>query len=314
MKLWLIIAALALLFARLSHGADGPAPPAAADGQAIALFAGGAVELAYDDRLTVSELPRGRQLLLVISRHAPPQTPAELTDGLWIGVEVGRPTEQGRAASAGRALAGAIRRDLRRVELTALTPATLDGWTGVRQGFRVRSRTPLFSPPGAATDPSRGDLVGWREWIVTDWGRVEVHVITPIQLALERQREAEAMLACVRLRPPQLALGDVTPAYQAAAPVIGSWKSKRAVLTLTGAGEVSLRYDRQKNYELGKEGVVDYEQPVRGLRGRYAADADLLRIRWADGSLLNMRWRTAGDDLLITDHHGRTRRLSRVYR
>ena len=274
-------------------------------------FAGGAVKLVYDaEVLTASELPRGRQVLLVLSRHEPPQTVANLTDGLWIAYHALPPAEADLLA----VLQNGLKRDLRRARLTAYKPISLASERGVRQSFALPRSAPLFTPPGKKADTSGQATQGWRQLLRTDHGLIEIHFAAPAGKFVEREEQLSNLLATLQLATPRASAEEVAPELLDAEPIVGRWKSRQGLLELTGDGTVRLTYDREKNYRLDKRGLVDYEKPVRRLQGSYQAEGDLLRIRWADGSLLNIRWRTAGQELLITDHHGRTRRLARLYR
>ncbi|MEM8866119.1 MAG: hypothetical protein AAGF31_11300 [Planctomycetota bacterium] len=288
-----------------------PSLPVAA-GQTLASIAGGAVELAYDSDLVASELPRGRQILLVLSRHSPPQSVAELSDGVWIGLSgVQRPNSPALA----KLLVTGLSRDLPKAELEGRAVETaLAGFPGMRQQFAVPGRKPLFAPPGDSAEPAIGDLQGWRQLVETDWCTVEIHFVAPEAEYDLREQQVELMLAGMQLSRPRQPVVEVEPDLLDAEPIVGRWKSARGLLELFGDGKITLAFDREKNYELSKRGIVDYESPVHTLAGEYSAEGDLLRIRWADGSLLNMRWRLAGGELLITDHHGRTKRLQRLYR
>jgi len=309
-----ICVSLALALASFAQADLFDAPPIG-PGQTQAEFAGGAVKLVYDHtQHSASELPRGLQVLLVLSRHDPPESPAELTDGLWIGRRQS-PTAASTAADDLLAMVQReLQRDLRRARLTAYEQADLLGNRGVRQGFKLPSQKRLFAAPGEASSAADGAVQGWRQLLRTDAGLIEIHFAAPANQFAERQQELATLLATLQFAAPQSSQIEVAPELLAAEPIVGRWKSPRALLELTGEGEIKLTYDRKKSYRLDKQGLVDYEKPVQRLSGKYEAQDDLIRIRWADGSLLNIRWRTAGDELLITDHHGRTRRLARLHR
>ncbi|MEM6330371.1 MAG: hypothetical protein AAF790_08990 [Planctomycetota bacterium] len=272
--------------------------------------AGGAVRLTLPVAWRVSELPHGRSVLLMVSRQAPPRKVEDLSDGLWIRFEAG-----GRPASV---LADGLRRDLhaahRSIRLGEPRAAELAGYQSVRLGFEIDAKGPLFAGPGQGDRPAIPPQQGWRQVTRAPWGVVTVHFVAPAAAFAERQREVERVLATLELAPPRLPSQAPQRHVAAAARIIGSCKSTTARMDITGAGGVTLAYDRRRNFELSKLGLVDYRSPITELRGQFEADADLLRIRWADGSLLNIRWRLEGGDLLITDHHGRSRRLTRLYR
>lgn len=282
----------------------------------LASFAAGAVTFEYGGKWTASELPRGRQILLVLSRHNVPQSLDdksldELTDGIWFAYNPKSHTDGAVEAD----LAQSIRRDLRRASLGRVEAISLAGVDGWRQGFMLPRRTPLFDAPSAGESEATGQAIqGWRVLLPLETGRIEVHFAAPALKFVERSAELDKLLASAKLGPPQMDAKEVSPALLDAEHIIGAWKSSRGLLELSPQGDVTLSYDREKNYRLDRRGMIDYEKPIKKLTGTYEPQGDLLRIRWKDGSLLNIRWRLAGSELLITDHHGRTERLARVFR
>ncbi|MEM6797986.1 MAG: hypothetical protein AAF589_00600 [Planctomycetota bacterium] len=281
-----------------------------ATGQTAVSFCGGAVKFVYDDGWQVSELPRDRQILLVLSRHEPPQKLDELTDGLWIAFSPAVSSDPPLAESVRRG----IERDFRRVAVGQSTEALLAGYPGLRTDFELPRRGALFNAPGESKRDELPARRGWRHLAQTPWGRVELQLIAPARELAARERQISGLLALLELSAPQQTVEPVEPAWLAAEQIVGCWKSPAAIMEIGGDGKFVLTYDRKKNYELDKLGMIDFKSPVKKLQGRYAAEQDILRIRWADGSLLNLRWRLAENELLITDHHGRTRRLARLYR
>lgn len=303
---------LALTFAcQVAVGGDlSPLPIPLADDQSQISFAAGAVEFVCGPEYRASELPRGRQILLVLSRHAPPQTPAELVDGFWIAFHP-RSKKVGRSQSA---LAASLQKDYRRIEMGQRSAVRLAGCNGVRQEFTLPRLGALFGAPGDKKWAPQQALRGWRQMLAAEEAAVEIHFVAPQAVYQNRLRDLERTLASLRLGSPRLEQPAVGPELVDAQSIIGVWKSSRALIEISGDGALTLTYDRKQSYELDKLGLVDFEKPVKKLAGEYRADGDLLRVRWADGSLLNMRWRLADGELFITDHQGRTRRLSRIFR
>ena len=304
---------LALLVGLAPAGAAIPSPPPFTEDGTWVSFAGGAIQFLSPSQLVASELPRGRQVLLVLSRQAPPQQPRLLRDGLWLAVSPGnsRGTSPNSQVSM---LSKGLERDYHEVTLGKTKLIDCQGLPATRVHFTIPSHRPLFAAPGKQAVPQLPASKGWRQTVCTDWGTVEIHFVSPLEDADAREKEIESLLASLKLRTPQDVHQDVAPHLLDAESIIGSWKSPKALLELHGQGQVELRYDRANNYELGREGLVDYQKPVRKLSGQFTASGDLLHIRWSDSSLLNIRWRLAEDELLITDHQGRTRRLTRLYR
>lgn len=276
-------------------------------GWAEATYAGGIVRLAFPPELHASELPHRRRLLLLLSpAEPPPQSPEALASGYWLSLTTARrPPQPDPAATLGRLRSEAKPGELSRV--------TVDGRPGACIEFFETSKARLFAPPGES-ETAAGGRVGWLIEIETPWGRVELGAVGPADDPARLWADFRRLLATVRFGDPSVAPTNPRPEALAAERILGAWKSPRGVMELAANGGVRLRFDREKVFVLGREGSVDYHEPTRELTGRFAAEGDLVRIRWADGSLLNFRWRTAGSELLITDHHGRTRRLARLYR
>lgn len=289
--------------------------PGGGSDQVVASFAAGAVGFEYQPEWIASELPRRRQILLVLSRDEAPQSVGELNDGVWFAYHPKSRLDGAIDAD----LAQSIRRELRRAELSVPQPVTVAECEGVRQEFSLPRQSQLFSSPTLDGEtpnetPAGQARRGWRMLLATETGRVEIHFVAPTLKFAERSGEIQSLLATLKLSAPQMETPELAPEFLPAEPVIGCWKSARGVLQLSARGKVTLSYDRNKNYRLDQKGIVDYEKPVKQLTGTFEPFGDVLRISWKDGSLLNMRWRLAGSDMLITDHHGRTERLSRVYR
>ncbi|MEN1681823.1 MAG: hypothetical protein AAGJ46_19760 [Planctomycetota bacterium] len=276
-------------------------------GWAEATYAGGVVELAFPPELNASELPHRRRVLLVLSAAAePPQSPAELASGYWLSLTTARRSPQPDPAAT-------LARLRPNAKLGERSRVSVDGQPAACIAFNEAGEAKLFAAPGEAL-PSSGERLGWLIETDTPWGRVELGVVGRAGDRATLWADFQRLLATVQFGDPETAPADPRPETLAAEPILGAWKSARGTMELAADGGVRIRFDSDKAFVLGRHGSVDYRKPTRELAGEFAAEGDLVRIRWADGSLLNFRWRVAGSELLITDHHGRTRRLARLYR
>ena len=58
---------------------------------------------------------------------------------------------------------------------------------------------------------------------------------------------------------------------------------------------------------------LDSNRDAKLLTGSFEARGDVIFVRWDDGSRLNLRWRSDGNDLFLTDHEGQISHLKRVF-
>lgn len=287
-------------------------------GERLVRFARGAVQLQPGEAWRVAELPYQRSLALVLTTEPLPDSLPKLREGMWLTympLEFDKP-QAGRSKTAANELHGRIKSLYPNAKLEAPSTGIIADSPALIQTFQLPAERRLFAAPKAIgsenhSEPSTSRR-GWHAFIAAESGQIELHVIATDNLTAEAP--IAKLLATLKLGEPEPFAQEVPPALRSAERAIGSWKSPRALLEIAADGTICLTSDRKKAYELDRKGLVDYEKPQQVLEGEFTAEDDLLRIRWQDGSLLNIRWRLQANELLLTDHHGRVRRLTRLVR
>mgnify|MGYP006969391378 CR=1 FL=1 len=254
-------------------------------------FASGAIVLPLPANWHVAEFDGFRHVRLYL-------TPSELSEnenfraGLWISYHVlssppGTSTQLQnilRQRSPAALPYGA--------KLAAARVSQLDGRLVVEQPFQT------------ASNP----VVSGSHWLIAaDWGVVEVHTRYSDN---HTAKQLTALLDGLHIGQPIRSPRSPSDVNDTGEPLVGAWKSERARFILRADGSVELHHDRPRLQQIEQVKLI---RPARQLRGSYQTDGDVLRVRWADGSQLNLHYRATGSELLLTDHHGRVSQLHRLF-
>ena len=271
-------------------------PPPGAEFNDIVRFAAEAIEFTVPPQWSVTETNELRHVRLYIT---PGQFTgsADMTDGLWVSYHV-NPQQESAPAALKKALEQRLRSALpegAKVERPSL----------IEVGSHQAAERPFHA---LFRDGDRAvEVRGSHRIIATEWGIVE---LPARHTSAETASHIAQLLERMAIGKPLLFDDPATGATESAMAVFGTWKAERARLMFTPGGEVELEYDQSRPRQLDDTTLL---RPARTLRGTYTADGDLLRITWADGSLLNLRWRYEDGALLLTDHLGRISQLARLY-
>jgi len=277
-------------------------PPA---GSAKVSFAGGAAKFVLPEGWRASELPHGRELRLVLAPGPAPQSFEHFQFGIWMsfGSSGGDDRRSLQEELTGRFPRRVLSLTGQPVELESAQQRTVSGYPALQQEYRLL-------PADNAQTSSRG--VHLR--VQTQAGALDVHLLAPADRYAAGRAVFDRLVDGLEVQEPRMPETAMASELADAAPIVGSWKSLRALLELRADGRVVLQLDSKKHFRLDERGHYDYQEKTKRLGGRFAAAGDIIRITWDDGSRLNIRWRLTGGRLLLTDHHGRVSDLQRIYR
>ncbi len=254
--------------------------------QDVVLHARGALEFEVPQGWQVAEVPRGREIRLIVSPYELPAAGKELRAGAWLAYH--------------------------RVSRDVSPEAAFQHWTNLRisqlpQGTSPRQDSTRQFGSWPATSfryQTTANEYATHLIVRTTWGVLEFHTQGPANL---HQSVSAELLPSIRLKPPK-------PQHSlVASEIVGTWKALQGKLEVSENGRLSLRFDDQGVYPIDQQGTLRFGQRVDVLSGSYVLKDDLLLIRWDDGSLLNWRWRVQHDSLLVTDHLGRVNELRRLW-
>lgn len=274
------------------------------DDRAIVIHAAGALEVSVPLLWHVAEVVSGREIRVVLTPEEMAADQKDPTGGIWFCYhyrpEMNLPDGEFPALLA------------ERLQLTTPEAETTDRpeWILVDDFAAVRQE---FSLPPSAADPeeAKDGVIGWHTLVRTRWGLVEIHATSPLSSIEEHREIWAATISTIRLGPPQLDEAMPEPQIADATPVLGSWKGVGSRIQWTSEGLVEMTFDGRGVYLLEFEGSDPPERTTR-LTGHFEARDDLLFVTWDDESRLNLRWRIAGDHLLLTDHNGEVSALRRL--
>jgi len=302
--------------ARLPGVADVPWHQVTAQDDELVLFAAGAVEAPAPPGWWVWELPQGREVRLAFAPRPPASLEQPPEIGFWVGYHFATQRQTNQARALSQFLAGRMQ-----VVAQEATPVgqsrsfRLGHWLAVEQDFSLPVALPATGqlPDRRDSDASDSRLWGRHIAVRTPWGLFEVQARAPLATAHEAAAELAAWLNRVKFGPPRETTFEAQSATEAAASVFGCWKAYRSRMRLFGDGRIEILSDAPA-LVLPQPDPRPIPPPRRELLvGRYHAEGDLLFVEWQDGSLLNLRWKRDGGELLLTDHDGRTSRLLRIY-
>ena len=276
-----VILALLLALGSVIEAAEPAEQPQ--PGYDLILHAGGIVRLEIPEAWHVSEQPREREVRLAIQ---PRKVPGR--DRMWITVHArdGQPLEMPDLLSM-------IKRRL--VEpaqrVGPPTPCKVNGGSGWKQKF--------MNTAGGR---------GFHTVLQCDAGLCEINAEagTPHGL-VPFTRIADG----IRLAAPLPLPANLSSSVTSAKAALGSWKAFRGRVRLRPDGRITIVPDRKRGRSVGP--TPTGQRPRASLEGTFTARDDLLFVQWADGSLLNLRWRRSGGYLLLTDHEGQISQLRRIY-
>ena len=277
----------------LDSDASGPSGRIGSD-RAVVVHAGGAVVLTTPASWDVREIPYRREIRLAVGPDLP-ASPSWPLDGIWLAHHY-RSSVSGELAELTSFTRTRLQSIMRGRATTLGSPGEVSvaGHAAVRLDFGA-------STPTART---RGSF-----WVfVAPWGHCEVCAMTDDERWSELAEEFERIVSSLQLQPPQINTGLAASEVHDAESILGSWKSYRGLLRLSGDGRVSLLSDRPFSYTAADGST----QMGREIAGHFRARQDLLFIEWTDRSKLNFRWREQQNRLLLTDHNGRTTQLRRI--
>lgn len=263
-----------------------------ADGSDSISFAAGAVQLKAPDGWWVQELPRRREVRLVLS---PEEFGKRIPrDAIWLCYHVVGPSRMTREAELQGMLPGRLRLSTD-ATATASAPTVFQfgPWLAVAQEF-VSSQSQADDVP----------IKGRHVLVRTDWGIFELHASAPVNRFETRTAAWTQVWKSIQLEAPANFSPYETTAVLEASAILGSWKSYRSRMRLRHDGTISIVPDSVNL--LTTAGSPDV------LEGTFESRGDLLFVTWRDGSRLNFRWRSRGSDLFLTDHEGQISQLKRL--
>ncbi|MEQ8790018.1 MAG: hypothetical protein RIC55_27225 [Pirellulaceae bacterium] len=268
------------------------------DDRAIVRFAAGAVELRVPGDWLVVEFPVGREVRMVIAPQPLQNSEAPLRDGMWLTYHP-RPPQASAPVDLNVVLPERLRIATDSLaQPGALDALTINGRPALRQQFAL-----------AETQAAGAGHRGFHVFVDSQWGLCEVHAVAPEALHDSRSAQFERMLDSLLVLQPRPPRQDVSDDLREVAPIVGSWKSLGGRMRIHGDGRIAVLLDKPQ-LASGQGDGKSKRPPV--LVGRFAAEQDVLRVTWKDGSLLNFRWRLHGNDLLLTDHRGQVSQLQRL--
>lgn len=288
---WTGVAVSLMIVAGDNQFALGQAASALAD-RDVVQFAGGAIEIQVPAGWQTHEIPVGRELRIWLTERdiAEGQRPH---DGVWM-------TFHWRG------------RDVDLVQLEKWLDFRIGHLNPKRGRVGQLEHRQLGQFPALVREVDHASRRTWILLAATNTGIFELTATAEFKDFQRQRTAAEAVLGSIKLSTPQIRPANVRPAVQAAAPVVGLWKSLQAKLWLGGDGRIAMEFDRSKNFRLDESGNVDYERQITRLTGQYEAREDILFINWDDGSRVNFRWQVDDGQLLLTDHNGRVSQLDRL--
>ncbi len=280
---------------------------------AVVLHAAGAVEVILPDGWQVWEAARGREIRLVLSPSAPDAAGDLQEDGVWLTYHV-RALRAADERSTYAELDELLARRARlatdnRAMFGRRTALHIGPWPAVKQEFNI-----------VASDNQENGVVaeqtGFHILARTTWGICELHAVTRSAWMGQRAEQFDRIVADLTLRSPTYRQQTLDYEVREAAPIIGTWRSFRSQVKLTGNGRIEISPDKQLTQRIAIQSpevaVKKAEVKYVPLTGRFEARGDVLIVLWDDGSRLNYRWKLADDELLLTDHDGQISQLRRI--
>ena len=314
------------------------------DDRAIVMHAGGAVRLEIPETWSVSELPVGRRIRLLLTPPGGASQQKNAIDGIWLMlnyVRDGQPIKSDEELT--REATDRLARWTRGLADVRSATMVTDG----RQRWALADFALPSQPANRSTDSNelRGGIYLLQN---VDWASLEVFVGWSVesQQALSdvyANEQVSQILKSIQMVRPLAPTGEISETVAAAESILGSWKASRSRMQLSPDGVITIVTDRPFEVEesggreglgeaergeaergeaergeakataFGTDGRDNTEQPLVRLadtiQGRYRAEGDLLYTVWNDGSKLNYRWRRHQEALLLTDSEGRTSKL-----
>ena len=259
-------------------------------------FAAGAVDLQAPEQWWVQELPRGREVRLVLS---PDEVSRRIpADSIWLCYHVLEASELAPEAELRNRLPTRLK-----LSTTAGTAPVepvefrLGPWAAIAQEF---VSTQVSNPATGSSVSIRGRHVLVR----TDWGIFELHAAAPVEQFETRAAAWAQVWDSIQLEAPRQPSLVETAAVPDARAILGSWKSYRSRVRLRPDGTITIVPDSVN--------LLTDSGTREAVEGTFEARGDLLFVTWRDGSLLNLRWRSRGTDLFVTDHEGQISQLKRL--
>lgn len=273
------------------------------DDRDVVVHAAGALTFRLPFDWQLREVPVGREIRLVLSPQPIPADPENLTDGLWIAYRRSTMPSPDPATEIDAAIGDrlSLATSARAIPTSDPQRFLLSDFPAVRMTFTLPADAPATS--------SRGHHLLAR----TPWGIIELHSVATEASAAHILPTTDDLLAQLRLAPPVIEDLTVAPGFESAAPALGTWKAIRSRMRINGDGTIAINFDRDGIFDLAGSGRLRYDQRRTVLRGTYTAAGDLIKVTFTDGTRLNYRYRVQGDYLLLTDHHGRTSQLARLF-
>ena len=269
------------------------------------MHAKGALEFRLPVGWQLQEVPEGRTIRVVISppSDAKGERENDPADQAWIVYHRRTRPSPAPVEEILREIDDRISLATNAQGLPAQDPQrfVLAGYPAVRKSFEI------------AGDSGDGPSLGTHLLARTDWGLLELHATARRDASSAVFAAVDEIVAGIAFLPPVAASAPVKPALDDARPALGAWKALRSRLVIDGNGHIAIYFDRQGIFDLDETGKLQYDNRQTELRGQFRADGDLIKVVWEDGSRLNYRFRVHGDDLLLTDHHGRTSQLARLF-
>ena len=192
--------------------------------RAVAVHAAGAVVFEFPANWEVREVPYRRDMRLAVAPQLPP-SPAVPVDGLWLAYRYkkGLPREMDPLVDlAMRRIRSIHRGDV--VPLSEPSIVAINDQRGVQVEFHTSS----------------GDRRGFYLLVTAPSGHLELCATAPVADWLEQEAGFVMVRESLRLSLPKVIRPTPAQSVADAARILGSWKSYRGRLRLSGDGEVAI--------------------------------------------------------------------------
>jgi hypothetical protein len=273
-----------------------------ADAESVELkFAAGAVEADLPEGWRFRQFPYGREkrcmLFLPNGRSQDGRTPV----AMWMTYHAVARTAEAPESELTRWIQ--VRRALATGSYSTVCEARwmrIDGWPAVSQDFAIAASTETCG------------LIGLHVLVRTDWGILEALAVAPAGDWNVVGPGFNELLGLVRLQAPLVDSETITSAAQLAAPILGVWRTERGTLRLRGSAQLEFTSDERSPADVGLALPVHARQCGNRVAGHFTAQSNRLVVIWEDGSLVNFRWKTQQDELMLIDQDGRVSQLKRL--